>query len=133
MNRSRSSTKAPNGATPLTQPSKRSPTLSCMSWTFFSCTISRSASIATRSRGEARQLGGPLATGGRVHAVDRVDPPPRELARDGLVRRQHELLDHPVRERALGAHDALRPPAEIEDDLRLGQVEVERAACPADL
>ena len=39
-----------NGATPEMNPSCSVPTLSCMSWIFLSCRISRSASIATRSR-----------------------------------------------------------------------------------
>ena len=56
------------------------------------------------------------------------DAPPHQLAGDRLVGGQHALLDEAVRDVALGAHDLLGPAAQVEQDLGLGQVEVDGAA-----
>src|SRR5579863_7853371 len=53
---------------------------------------------------------------GKLHFTD--------MFGDGLVRRQHELLNDPVRNTALLFDDVDRFSLEIEDDLRFGQIEV---------
>ena len=47
---------------------------------------------------------------------------------DGLVGEQHELFDQPMRDVALGGDDLLDHPLVVEHDLRLLEVEVDRAA-----
>jgi hypothetical protein len=83
---------------------------------------------------DRRQLLDALAAGRRV------DPPHRrrvalaEEPTDRLVGRDHELLDELVGALdvgvALGAHDVAHQPriVGVEDDLGLGQIEIERAA-----
>ena len=51
-----------------------------------------------------------------------------EMRGDGLVREQHELFDEPVRDVALGGDDFLDHPLVVEHDLRLLEIEVDRAA-----
>ena len=80
---------------------------------------------------EASQLGHALRGRRLVHAVEEAERPARELARHRLVGGEHELLDHLVRDRALGAHDVCRPAAEVEHHLGLGEVEVDGAPLPA--
>ena len=53
------------------------------------------------------------------------------MLRDRLVGDEHELLDEPVRDVALERDDLLDHPLVVEDDLRLLQVEVDRAAALA--
>src|SRR5262249_51436832 len=77
---------------------------------------------------KARQLADVLRIRWLVDAMQPGQASPQELAGDGLVRGQHALLDQAVRDAALGAHDLLRPTAEVDEDLGLGQVEVNRAA-----
>jgi hypothetical protein len=94
----------------------------------------RTVAVATETDAESLEEARELLDGIRrrrlVHAMEEPELPARQLARDGLVRGEHELLDHLVRDRALGTHDLLRPAAQVEDDLRLGEVEVDRAALP---
>ena len=80
---------------------------------------------------ESRQVGDARGVGRLVHAMDGRDAAARQLARDGLVRGQHALLDEPVRDVALGAHDLLGAAAQVEEDLGLGQVEIDGAASAA--
>ena len=63
-----------------------------------------------------------------VHAMQGGEPPAHQLARDRLVGGEHALLDQAMRHVALGAGDLLGTAAQVEEDLRLGQVEVDRAA-----
>ena len=68
-----------------------------------------------------------------VDAVERRHVVLVEVLRDGLVGEQHELLDEPVRDVALGGDDRFDHPLVVEDDLRLLQIEVDRAAAVAAL
>ena len=77
---------------------------------------------------EARQVVDAQRVGRLVHAMQARNAPPHQLARDGLVGGQHAFLDQPVGDVALGAHDLLGTAAQVEQDLRLGQVEVDGAA-----
>ena len=54
-----------------------------------------------------------------------------EELRHRLVGEQHELLDDAVRDVPLGGDDRLDPPLLVEHDLRLVEVEVDRAEPPA--
>ena len=80
---------------------------------------------------EARQLAHALRGRRLVHAVEEAERPARELARHRLVGGEHELLDHLVRDRALGAHDLCGSAAEVEHHLGFGEVEVDGAPLPA--
>ena len=86
--------------------------------------------VGRRELEEPREL---LVVRDAVHAVDGRELARAEPARHRLVRGEHELLDDPVRAVAralLDRHDlAVRPGPE--DDLRLRQVEVDRAAAAA--
>ena len=53
------------------------------------------------------------------------------MRRDGFVGQQHELLDEPVRDVALGAMIASTMPLVVDDDFRLLEIEVDRAAAAA--
>src|SRR4029077_11042909 len=80
---------------------------------------------------ESSQVRDARGVGRLVYAVDGGDAAAHQLARDGLVRGQHAFLDQPVRDVALGAHDLLGAPAQVEKDLGLGQVEIDGAASAA--
>ncbi len=73
-------------------------------------------------RREARFVGAVVDTveGGSRHED--------EVPRDGLVRREHELLDEPVRLVADGLHDRDDVALLAEDHVRVRQVEVQRPA-----
>ena len=73
------------------------------------------------------------AIGGLVNAIDRGDTLRRQMARDRLVGREHELLDEAVRGGALvrAQRRGKRPLPGAELDL--GQIEIERAAGNPDL
>ena len=60
--------------------------------------------------------------------VDGGQPAHLEEARHPLVGGEHELLHQPVGIVARAAHDLRHPPLLIEDDLRLGQIEVDASA-----
>ena len=62
-----------------------------------------------------------------MDAVQRADAAPFQVTRDGLIGRQHELLDQPVRDVALAANHADHLSAVVELDHRLWQVEVDRS------
>src|SRR6266436_7434583 len=100
-----------------------------MNWTFFSATLHlledggerlgrRAPLLHPQAEPEALEEAGQLAHALRgrrlVHAVEEAELPARELARHRLVGGEHELLDHLVRDRALGAHDVCGPAAEVE-------------------
>ena len=63
-----------------------------------------------------------------------VDPPHTDLAlrlqrlRSGDIRRDHELLDDPMRRQPLAHAHCHRVPAGVENHLALGEVELQRAA-----
>ena len=78
--------------------------------------------------GELRERLQLLLVGLVVDAVHGGQPAHFEEARHRLVRRQHELLDQPVRVVARPAHDLRHRALVAEHDLRLGQIEVDRAA-----
>jgi hypothetical protein len=63
-----------------------------------------------------------------VDAIERGHVPVFEVRGHGLVRQQHELFDQPVRDVALGRDDVRDEALFVEDHLRFGQVEVDRAA-----
>ena len=62
-----------------------------------------------------------------MHAEQRRHAVLLQVARDGLVGRQHELLDQPVRQVAFRGDDCLHAALVIHQELRLGQVEVDRS------
>ena len=72
-----------------------------------------------------------LGIGFFVDAVQRGDAAAFEVARDGLVRRQHEFLDQAMRDVALAADDAGHLPRGVEFDHLLGQIEIDRAQARA--
>ncbi len=84
-------------------------------------------------RHELHELDDPLRVGPLVDAVEGAGAGAVERRRHGLVRGQHELLDEAHAVEALVAHDARHLPRFVEDELRLRQVEVERAALVAAL
>ncbi len=81
---------------------------------------------------EAHQLGKRVLVGRLVDAVGQRHVQGGEIVRDGLVGGEHEALDQAVGDVALGLDDVLRAAAQVEDDLGLGQVEVDRAALAPD-
>ena len=52
-----------------------------------------------------------------------------ELAGYGFIGRDHELLDDPVSDVALRPHDIFRQALQVENDFRLGQIEVKAPSC----
>ncbi len=74
---------------------------------------------------QLRECGQVLRVRGLVHPVEHRGLLAGEELGHGLVGLEHELLDDPVRDVPLALHDVLGPPLDIEDDLRLGQVEVD--------
>ena len=68
-----------------------------------------------------------LGVGFFVDAMQRSDAARFEIARDGLIRGQHEFLDQAVRDVALAADDADHLPVGIEFNHRLGQIEIDGA------
>ncbi len=66
-----------------------------------------------------------------VNAVQRRDSALLEVLRNGLVRREHELLDDPMGDIAHAADHALHPALLVKLDDRLGQIEIDRPALAA--
>ena len=62
-----------------------------------------------------------------MDAVDERRFFPLDVARRGLVRREHELLDDLVRHVPFGPEDVGHAALEVEHDLGLGQIEVDAA------
>ena len=65
--------------------------------------------------------------------VNAIQPGPAlllEVVGHGLVGQQHELLDEPVRDVALGDDDVLDPPGLVHQHFGLRQVEVHRPSAP---
>ena len=58
-------------------------------------------------------------------------PAPFDVGRDGLVGQQHELFDQLVRDVPLRLDDRFHLAGIVDDDFRLGQVEIDRAAALA--
>jgi hypothetical protein len=79
--------------------------------------------------GEEEQDG--LRVGPLVDAVERLPPARREQSGDGLVGRDHQLLDQRVRLR-LGLEPRSRDAAPpVEREVHLGRLDSQRAACEA--
>ena len=66
-----------------------------------------------------------------MNAVERRDAFVLEVLSNGLVSRQHELLDQAMSNVALGAHDAAHQAELVKFNYRLGQVEVDGSAALA--
>ena len=78
-----------------------------------------------RGRQRAEQRGQPIRIGRGMDAVRERRALLREEAGHGLVRRQHEFFDQPVREQPDAPLDALHfACGTIHDELRLGQIEI---------
>ena len=82
----------------------------------------------TEGGGHLLELENPSGIGCLVNAVERRRAILFEPRGDGLVRRQHELLDDAMRYVALGRDDAGHLPELVEHNFRGGQVKVDGAA-----
>ncbi len=83
--------------------------------------------MAERPR-DARELGDLHRVGALVHPVQHGEFPLVQVARHGDVGRDHELLDQALRRAARRGTHPRRRAEGVEDDLGLGQVEIEAAA-----
>ena len=95
--------------------------------------VRRRAEAVAERRDELLELLDLERVGLLVDAVERRHVVVVEVLRDRLVGDQHELLDQPMRDVALGRDDRLDHPLVVEDDLGFLQVEVDRAAAAAPL
>jgi len=86
---------------------------------------SRRAETVPKRLDERFELGHLLHVGRLVHPMQRRHDMLDQVSGNGLVGQEHELLDQPVRDVALGGDDRLDLPVLGQDHLRLGQVEVD--------
>ena len=95
--------------------------------------VGRRGEAVAERRDELLELLDLERIGRLVDAVERRHVVVVEVLRHRLVGDEHELLDDPVGDAPLGGDDLLHHPLVVEDDRRLLEVEVDRAAAAAPL